>query len=83
MWFVFKLQTHVKITWISLDLNKLKQGTGKINKGLFWDLHSSGFIPLMYLQVVKYAECFVGENILAMHTMLINKPPDAGQAQEL
>lgn len=23
-------------------------------------------------------ECFTGANIMAMHTMLINKPPDAG-----
>ncbi|XP_061922628.1 phytanoyl-CoA dioxygenase, peroxisomal isoform X2 [Entelurus aequoreus] len=28
-------------------------------------------------QVLKYVECFVGADIMAMHTMLINKPPDA------
>lgn len=29
-------------------------------------------------QILKYVECFTGPNIMAMHTMLINKPPDAG-----
>lgn len=29
-------------------------------------------------QILDYVECFVGPNIKAMHTMLINKPPDAG-----
>lgn len=30
-------------------------------------------------QVLKYVESFIGSNIMAMHTMLINKPPDAGK----
>ncbi|XP_071796217.1 phytanoyl-CoA dioxygenase, peroxisomal-like [Asterias amurensis] len=29
-------------------------------------------------EIIKYVECFTGPNIKAMHTMLINKPPDAG-----
>lgn len=29
-------------------------------------------------EVLKYVECFVGKDIAAVHTMLINKPPDAG-----
>ncbi|KAM3588140.1 uncharacterized protein V6R79_022477 [Siganus canaliculatus] len=29
-------------------------------------------------QILEYVECFTGPNIMAMHTMLINKPPDAG-----
>jgi len=28
--------------------------------------------------VVDYAKCFCGPNVLAQHTMLINKPPDTG-----
>lgn len=32
-------------------------------------------------QILKYVECFTGPNIMAMHTMLINKPPDAGMEQ--
>ncbi|KAM4569428.1 phytanoyl-CoA dioxygenase, peroxisomal [Odontesthes bonariensis] len=30
-------------------------------------------------QILKYVECFTGPNVMAMHTMLINKPPDAGK----
>ncbi|XP_046584924.1 phytanoyl-CoA dioxygenase, peroxisomal-like isoform X1 [Haliotis rubra] len=30
-------------------------------------------------QVVDYVECFTGPNVMAMHTMLINKPPDPGK----
>ncbi|XP_020855416.1 phytanoyl-CoA dioxygenase, peroxisomal [Phascolarctos cinereus] len=30
-------------------------------------------------QIVKYVECFTGPNVMAMHTMLINKPPDSGK----
>ncbi|XP_006820280.1 phytanoyl-CoA dioxygenase, peroxisomal-like [Saccoglossus kowalevskii] len=29
-------------------------------------------------EVTKYAKAFIGPNIMAMHTMLINKPPDPG-----
>lgn len=28
--------------------------------------------------IVRYVECFTGPDIMAMHTMLINKPPDPG-----
>ncbi|CAJ0959029.1 unnamed protein product [Ranitomeya imitator] len=30
-------------------------------------------------QILKYVECFIGPNIMSMHTMVINKPPDAGK----
>ncbi|XP_036084073.1 phytanoyl-CoA dioxygenase, peroxisomal isoform X2 [Rousettus aegyptiacus] len=30
-------------------------------------------------EILKYVECFIGPNIMAMHTMVINKPPDAGR----
>jgi phytanoyl-CoA hydroxylase len=29
-------------------------------------------------EILKYVECFTGPDIMAMHTMLINKPPDPG-----
>ena len=29
-------------------------------------------------EILKYVECFIGPDIMAMHTMLINKPPDPG-----
>ena len=28
--------------------------------------------------ILRYVECFIGPDIMAMHTMLINKPPDPG-----
>ncbi|CAI9153958.1 unnamed protein product [Rangifer tarandus platyrhynchus] len=30
-------------------------------------------------EILKYVECFTGPNIMAMHMMLINKPPDSGK----
>ncbi|XP_059843252.1 phytanoyl-CoA dioxygenase, peroxisomal isoform X2 [Hypanus sabinus] len=30
-------------------------------------------------EILRYVECFTGPNIMAMHTMLINKPPDSGK----
>ncbi|XP_034018817.1 phytanoyl-CoA dioxygenase, peroxisomal [Thalassophryne amazonica] len=30
-------------------------------------------------EILQYVQCFTGPNIMAMHTMLINKPPDAGK----
>ncbi|KAJ3611936.1 hypothetical protein NHX12_020216 [Muraenolepis orangiensis] len=30
-------------------------------------------------EILQYVECFVGPDIMAMHTMLINKPPDSGK----
>ena len=31
-----------------------------------------------FLKILKYVECFCGPDIMAIHTMLINKPPDPG-----
>ena len=30
-------------------------------------------------RILDYAEAFTGPNIQAVHTMLINKPPDSGK----
>ncbi|XP_069083626.1 phytanoyl-CoA dioxygenase, peroxisomal-like [Pleurodeles waltl] len=30
-------------------------------------------------QILKYVQCFTGPNTMAMHAMLINKPPDPGK----
>ncbi|TKC35801.1 hypothetical protein EI555_012619, partial [Monodon monoceros] len=30
-------------------------------------------------EILKYVECFTGPNVMAMHAMLINKPPDSGR----
>lgn len=44
--------------------------------GPFW-IKTCAFL----YQILNYVECFTGPNIMAMHTMLINKPPDAGMGQ--
>ena len=61
----------------------LKNRTGLANERIFnkiqdfcWDPILSKYI--LYPQVLDYVECFIGPNIRACHTMLINKPPDAG-----
>lgn len=36
---------------------------------------------MLFSQILKYVECFTGPNIMAMHTMLINKPPDTGRTR--
>ncbi|XP_037067959.1 phytanoyl-CoA dioxygenase, peroxisomal-like [Pollicipes pollicipes] len=41
-----------------------------------WDDVLSQFVQLP--QILDVVEAFTGENIMAMHTMLINKPPDSG-----
>ncbi|VFV25310.1 Hypothetical predicted protein [Lynx pardinus] len=30
-------------------------------------------------EILKYVECFTGPNIMVVHTMMINKPPDSGK----
>jgi phytanoyl-CoA hydroxylase len=32
-------------------------------------------------QMLDYVECFTGPNIKAVHSMLINKPPDSGTSK--
>lgn len=41
-----------------------------------WDDVFSKYI--LHPKVLDYVECFIGPNIKAVHTMLINKPPDSG-----
>lgn len=41
-----------------------------------WDEVLSKYI--MLTEVLDYVQCFTGPDIRAVHTMLINKPPDAG-----
>ena len=61
----------------------LKDRTGLPNERIFnkiqdfcWDPILSKYI--LYPRVLDYVECFVGPNIRACHSMLINKPPDSG-----
>lgn len=41
-----------------------------------WDEVLSKYICMP--ELLDYVQCFTGPSITAMHTMLINKPPDAG-----
>jgi len=61
----------------------LKDRTGLPNERVFnkiqdfvWDETLSKFVCLP--EVLDYVECFTGPNIRAVHSMLINKPPDSG-----
>lgn len=61
----------------------LKDRTGLPNERIYnkiqdfcWDPVLSKYI--LYPRVLDYVECFVGPNIRACHSMLINKPPDSG-----
>jgi len=64
------------------DISLMKQGVVKgerlINKlqDLTGDDKFLKFIE--HPEILDYAEAFVGKDMLAMHTMLINKPPDSG-----
>ena len=42
-----------------------------------WDEELSNFALLP--EVLDVVECFTGPDIRAMHSMLINKPPDSGK----
>ena len=62
----------------------LKDYTGISNERIFnkvqdfiWDDELSKFC--MHPEVLDVVEAFTGPDIRAMHTMLINKPPDSGK----
>lgn len=63
---------------ISLSKTNAK-GEYLINKiqDIVWDDVLSKYFTMPKL--LDYVECFTGPNIMAMHTMLINKPPDSGK----
>ncbi|XP_063225544.1 phytanoyl-CoA dioxygenase, peroxisomal-like isoform X2 [Bacillus rossius redtenbacheri] len=44
---------------------------------IVWDDVFSKYI--LHPRVLDYVECFTGPNVKAVHTMLINKPPDSGK----
>lgn len=62
----------------------LKDRTGISNERIvnkiqdfIWDDEFSKYVT--YPDILDLVECFTGPDIRAMHTMLINKPPDSGQ----
>jgi len=74
-----------KLPWGSLtmmrDISLAKTGaTGEI---LYYKVQDFVYDDILFQycqhpEVLNYMECFVGPNIMAIHTMLINKPPDTG-----
>ncbi len=42
-----------------------------------WDEELSKYAKLP--EILDVVECFTGPDVRAMHTMLINKPPDSGK----
>lgn len=61
-----------------VSFNKDKPSERIINKVQDFIFDDVLFEYCRLSQILEYVECFCGSNIKAMHTMLINKPPDAG-----
>lgn len=55
------------------------QGEYLYNKvqDIVWEEVFSKYI--LHPKIIKYVECFAGSNCSAIHSMLINKPPDSGK----
>nr|XP_045596155.1 phytanoyl-CoA dioxygenase, peroxisomal-like isoform X1 [Procambarus clarkii] len=75
-----RVESHGMTKMKDISLRNVKGVSGEmiVNKiqDFVWDeiLSEHCMLP----QVLDYVECFTGPNIMAMHTMLINKPPDPG-----
>nr|XP_002125844.1 phytanoyl-CoA dioxygenase, peroxisomal-like [Ciona intestinalis] len=63
---------------VAIAKSEYMQGDSAITK--IQDFHSDPvlFEYCSHEGILKYAEQFIGKDIMAMHTMLINKPPDPG-----
>ena len=64
---------------ISLRHNKAIDPERVVNKVQDYQQDPVLSAYLQLPQILRYVECFVGPNIDAVHTMLINKPPDSGK----
>lgn len=64
------------------DITLVKQGKGRkettVNKLQDFQLDPVLSQYFHLPEILKYVECFTGPDIMAVHTMLINKPPDPG-----
>lgn len=74
-----------KVPWGSLtmmkDVSLVKSGV--TGENLYYKVQDFVYddVLFQYCQhpdILDYVECFTGPNIMAIHTMLINKPPDTG-----
>jgi phytanoyl-CoA hydroxylase len=57
---------------------RMKNGEKAINKIQDFQIDEELFDYCQLPQVVSVIQDLIGENVLSMHTMLINKPPDSG-----
>ncbi|XP_028933585.1 phytanoyl-CoA dioxygenase, peroxisomal [Ornithorhynchus anatinus] len=64
---------------LSLTKKELIQDESEVTKVQDFQCDEELFRYCYLPQIVKYVECFTGPNVMAMHTMLINKPPDTGK----
>lgn len=74
-------RVHVPGLTIMKDISYVKNRPNEriINKVQDFIFDEEGLFKYCTLpQILDYVECFCGPNINAMHTMLINKPPDSG-----
>ncbi|CAF3748023.1 unnamed protein product [Rotaria socialis] len=63
---------------IAIAKSEFADGEKAITKIQDFTLDDELFKYCCLPEIVKYVENFTGPNIMAMHTMLINKPPDPG-----
>lgn len=63
---------------VTLRKSKSLEGEKVINKIQNYQYDDVLFEYCCLPGVLKYVECFTGPDIMAVHTMLINKPPDPG-----
>lgn len=63
---------------ISLAKSSTVTGERLYNKAQDFVYDDVLFQYCLYPPILDHIECFIGPNIRAMHTMLINKPPDTG-----
>lgn len=63
---------------ISLKNSEFLPGERSINKIQDYQYDEVLFEYCRLPGILKYVECFTGPDIMAVHTMLINKPPDPG-----
>ncbi|XP_028397858.1 phytanoyl-CoA dioxygenase, peroxisomal-like [Dendronephthya gigantea] len=63
---------------VSIVKSEYVQGEKAVNKIQDFQLDDTLFSYCTLPEIIKYVECFTGPDIVAAHTMLINKPPDSG-----
>ena len=75
-------EVHIPGLLVMKDVSMVKseflQNERAINKIQDYQHDDVLFSYCQLPEVIQYVECFTGPDVTAVHTMLINKPPDAG-----